>query len=389
MKPVKIKDNIYWVGAIDWDLRDFHGYTTERGSTYNAYLILDKEPTLIDTVKHYKFEEMLSRIKEIIDPKDIMHVISNHVEMDHSGSLPDILDIAKNADVITCPQGERGLKSHFFGDIKYRVVKSKDILKTGKFKIMFQQTPMVHWPDNMVSYIESEKILFSNDSFGQHFASFERFDDEVSLDEVLMQAKKYYANIVLPYSQQVKTALSALSPLKIETICPSHGIIWRKSIDTLLSEYTAWSDNKTSRKAVVVFDTMWDSTRKMAYKIYEAFEDKGYKVVLCDLKTFHMSDVMTEILNAEVIAVGSPTLNKNMLPTVSAFLTYLNGLSPKKRKGFAFGSYGWGGESVGQIEEALKDCGFDLMPQIKHQFVPTMNSLEEIKNNLKGVINDQ
>lgn len=386
MKPVKITDKIYWVGAIDWDLRDFHGYTTERGSTYNSYLILDREPTLVDTVKSYKFDEMLSRIKELIDPKEIRHVISNHVEMDHSGSIPAILDYAKDADVITCPQGERGLKSHFFGDINYKVVKSGDTLDIGENKILFHQTPMVHWPDNMVSYVERESLLFSNDAFGQHYASFERFDDEVLLDEVLTQAKKYYANIVLPYSQQVKNALDALNKLKIETVCPSHGIIWRKSIVKILSEYGKWSSNSTERKAVIIYDTMWDSTRKMALKIYEAFEESGYRAVLCNLKNWHMSDAMTEIIDAEVVAVGSPTLNRKMLPTVSAFLTYLTGLAPKNRNAIAFGSYGWGGESVKDIEEILSKAGFQILSSVKQQFVPTAENLEEIKNKLKGVI---
>lgn len=386
MKPVKITDKIYWVGAIDWDLRDFHGYTTERGSTYNSYLILDREPTLVDTVKSYKFDEMLSRIKELIDPKEIRHVISNHVEMDHSGSIPAILNYAKDADVITCPQGERGLKSHFFGDINYKVVKSGDTLDIGENKILFHQTPMVHWPDNMVSYVERESLLFSNDAFGQHYASFERFDDEVLLDEVLTQAKKYYANIVLPYSQQVKNALDALNKLKIETVCPSHGIIWRKSIVKILSEYGKWSSNSTERKAVIIYDTMWDSTRKMALKIYEAFEESGYRAVLCNLKNWHMSDAMTEIIDAEVVAVGSPTLNRKMLPTVSAFLTYLTGLAPKNRNAIAFGSYGWGGESVKDIEEILSKAGFQILSSVKQQFVPTAENLEEIKNKLKGVI---
>ncbi|HAV92133.1 TPA: MBL fold metallo-hydrolase [candidate division WOR-3 bacterium] len=388
MKPVKITDKIYWVGAIDWDLRDFHGYTTERGSTYNAYLILDKEPTLVDTVKHYKFDEMMSRIKELIDPKDIKHIISNHVEMDHSGSIPKILEYAKNSDVITNPQGERGLKNHFFSDMKYRVVKSGDILDIGDIKILFHQTPMVHWPDNMVSYIEKNSLLFSNDAFGQHIASFERFDDELSLDETLKQAKKYYANIVLPYSQQVKTALDALAPLKINTICPSHGIIWRKDIPILLNEYKKWSANTTQKKAVIVYDTMWGSTEKIALKIYEAFEESGYKTVLANLKSSHISDIMTEIIDAEYIAVGSPTLNKNMLPSVSGFLTYLNGLSPKKRKSFAFGSYGWGGESIKDVEDVLKKSGFEVLNSIKMQFVPKEPALTEIKNKLKGDIND-
>lgn len=329
---------------------------------------------------------MLSRIKELIDPKEIRHVISNHVEMDHSGSIPAILDYAKDADVITCPQGERGLKSHFFGDINYKVVKSGDTLDIGENRILFHQTPMVHWPDNMVSYVERESLLFSNDAFGQHYASFERFDDEVLLDEVLTQAKKYYANIVLPYSQQVKNALDALNKLKIETVCPSHGIIWRKSIVKILSEYGKWSSNSTERKAVIIYDTMWDSTRKMALKIYEAFEESGYRAVLCNLKNWHMSDAMTEIIDAEVVAVGSPTLNRKMLPTVSAFLTYLTGLAPKNRNAIAFGSYGWGGESVKDIEEILSKAGFQILSSVKQQFVPTAENLEEIKNKLKGVI---
>ncbi|MDD3802848.1 MAG: FprA family A-type flavoprotein [bacterium] len=386
MKPVRIAENIYWVGAIDWDLRDFHGYTTERGSTYNSYLILDKEPTLIDTVKHYKFDEMLSRIKQVIEPKNIRHIVSNHVEMDHSGSIPMLLDIAEDADVVTCPQGERGLKNHFFKDIKYRVVKSGDSLDMGENKIIFQQTPMVHWPDNMVSYLENHRILFSNDSFGQHFASIERFDDEVSQDEVITQAKKYYANIVLPYSQQVSAALDVLKNLKIETICPSHGIIWRKSIGEILKEYSKWSSNEVGKKGVVVYDTMWGSTQKMALAIYEAFEDSGYKATLCNLKNWHMSDAMTEIIDAEYVAVGSPTLNRRMLPSVSGFLTYLSGLAPKNRKGIAFGSYGWGGESVKDVEDVLAKAGFQITASFKHQFVLKEEALVEMKNKLKGVI---
>jgi len=210
MKPVEIKPGIYWVGGIDWDLRNFHGYLTQRGSTYNAYLIVDEKTVLVDTVKHYLFEEMLSRVKEIIDPSRIDYVVANHVEMDHSGSIPKILKIAPKAKVITSPQGEKGLSRHFKRDWNFRVVKSGDTINIGKRSLQFFLTPMVHWPDNMVTYIPEEKLLLSNDAFGQHLASAKRFDDEVGWDITFEEAAKYYANIVLPYGEQVKKALAAL-----------------------------------------------------------------------------------------------------------------------------------------------------------------------------------
>jgi len=210
MKPVEIKPGIYWVGGIDWDLRNFHGYLTQKGSTYNAYLIVDEKTVLVDTVKHYLFEEMLSRVKEIIDPSRIDYVVANHVEMDHSGSIPKILKIAPKAKVITSPQGEKGLSRHFKRDWNFRVVKSGDTINIGKRSLQFFLTPMVHWPDNMVTYIPEEKLLLSNDAFGQHLASAKRFDDEVGWDITFEEAAKYYANIVLPYGEQVKKALAAL-----------------------------------------------------------------------------------------------------------------------------------------------------------------------------------
>ncbi len=386
MKPVEVKKDIYWVGGIDWDLRNFHGYLTERGSTYNAYLIVDEKITLIDTVKYYLFDEMIERISKIVDPSKIDVIVSNHVEMDHSGGLPRIMEIAKNAKIITSPQGEKGLRTHYKQDWNFQVVNSGDTVKIGTRTLKFLLTPMVHWPDNMVCYSNEDKILFSNDAFGQHIATPERFDDEYSLEIIIEQAKKYYANIVLPYSAQVKKALEGASGLEIEVICPSHGFIWRKHIDRILQEYSAWADNRTDDKALIVYDTMWDSTKKMARAIMRAFENRGIHTRLMNLKKNHISDVMTEVLTAKYICVGSPTLNNNMLPTVAAFLVYLKGLAPKNKIALAFGSYGWGGQSIQQIEDVFTSCKFDLIEQIKVQYIPDDNNLTEITRKVESAI---
>ncbi|UWG96344.1 FprA family A-type flavoprotein [Dehalobacter sp. DCM] len=386
VKAVKVAENIYWVGGIDWHIRNFHGYMTQRGSSYNAYLVIDEKITLIDTVKHYLCDEMIARISDIVDPADIDYVISNHVEMDHSGSLPEIMAIATKATLVTSPNGEKGLKAHFKDQWNYRIVKSGDTLNIGKRTLAFVQTPMVHWPDNMVTYLPEDKILFSNDAFGQHIASSERFDDELPLGILLEEAQKYYANIVLPYGSQVQKALEAVSGLEINTIATSHGIIWRSHIPDILREYQKWSSNTTENKAVVVYDTMWNSTEIIADGIVEAFENKGYQVKLMNLRNNHISDIMTEVTTAKYICVGSPTLNNNIMPTVASFLTYMKGLAPKNRMGLAFGSYGWSGQSVGIIEQALKDCGFETLENIRIQYIPDEDQLEESIKKLEGSI---
>jgi len=386
MMPVKITDNIYWVGGIDWALRNFHGYLTQKGSTYNAYLIIDDKITLIDTVKYYLYEEMIERISKIIDPSKIDNIICNHVEMDHSGSIPLIIkDYCPNAAVYCSPKGEEGLKYHF-GDLNYKAVKTGDALNIGKKTFNFVTTPMVHWPDNMVAYCPQDKILFSNDGFGQHLASYERFDDEYPLDIILDEAKKYYANIVLPYGAMVQKELQEASGLEIKVIAPSHGLIWRKNIRIIVDEYKKWSSNDVLDKAVVIYDTMWHSTEKIAYAVYKGFEEKGIPVEIYNLQNMHISDIMTRLIDAKYICIGSPTLNNNMLPTVSAFLTYLKGLAPKNRKGLAFGSYGWGGQSVGIVENELKDCGFDLLKSVKIKYIPDNNILNDITGKIKSIL---
>lgn len=388
MKAKKLTDNIYWVGGIDWDLDNFHGYLTPRGSTYNAYLIIDEKVTLIDTVKHYLYDEMIARISDVIDPQKIDYIVSNHVEMDHSGGLPKLMKASK-AQLFTSPKGKEGLEAHYDTDQwNIETIKAGEPLNIGERNLEFILTPMVHWPDNMLTYLPQEKILFSNDAFGQHIASSERFDDMLPLDIILEEAKRYYANIVMGYSSQVKRVLDnvAKMDLAIEMIAPSHGIIWRSNIGAILKNYTSWSKNETKNRALIVYDTMWGSTKKIAYALQGMFESLDIEVSVKNLDTHHISDVITEVLEAKYICVGSPTLNNNMLPTVASFLTYLKGLSPENKKGIAFGSYGWSGQSVGQVADVLDDTGYEVIDRVKMKYIPGKESLSNKINKLKEEI---
>ena len=380
LNKVEIKPDIYWVGGIDWDIRNFHGYSVQRGTTYNSYLIIDKKVTLVDTVKHYLYEEMLSRIKEIIEPSKIDYIISNHVEMDHSGSIQKLLEVAHNAKIITSTRGEKGLKRHYKKDWDFKVVKSGDTLNIGKRTLHFVHIPMVHWPDSMVTYIPTDKLLLPNDAFGQHIATSERFDDEIDWGILKEEAAKYYANIVMPYGRQVEKALEELSGLEIDMIAPSHGIIWRSQIPKILGEYIKWAQNETDEKALIIYDSMWGSTEKMAYKLMDGILEAGIPVTMKNLKNNHISDIITDVISSRLVLLGSPTLNNTMLPTMGGFLTYLKGLKPKNRIGFVFGSYGWGGQAVGEIENILKDLSWDMpVESININFVPDEKELADVK----------
>jgi len=379
-KPVEIKPGIYWVGGIDWNLRYFHGYLTPRGTTYNAYLILDDKIALVDTVKHYLFDEMLERIKFIVDPQKIDYLVVNHVEMDHSGSVPKFMEVAPQARIVTSARGKSGLERHYKKDWEYLIVKSGDELSLGSRTFKFVQTPMVHWPDSMVSYIPEEKLLLPNDAFGQHIASAERFDDELGWDIVHEEAAKYYANIVLPYGDQVKKALADIGQLPVEMIGPSHGVIWRSYLPRLLDVYSRWAAHETELRALIVYDTMWGSTREIAAALANGLEDAGVPVTTRFLQTSHMSEIMVDVLFSRAVFVGSPTLNNGMLPSVAGFLTYLKGLRPQKRIGFAFGSYGWGGQGAKQVQEALQSMGWETpMDVINIQFVPDDRELQNVR----------
>ncbi len=382
MNKIELKPGIYYVGVVDWNLRNFHGYSIHKGTTYNAYLIVDEKVALIDTVKAPFAQELLDRILEIIDPAKIDYLISNHVEMDHSGSIPAVMQAASNAVLVTSsPSGLKGLKAHYGDHFNFQEVKAGDVLSLGKRSLSFVGTPMLHWPDNMVTYCPEEKILFSNDAFGQHFTSSKHFDDEVDLAQVMADAQGYYANILMPFGSQAKKALAIVEGLDIEMIAPSHGIIWRSYVKDIIEEYRRFADGITEDLALVIFDTMWHSTEKIAHSIAEGFDKRGTQVKLIDLKETDLSDIITDVLTARYLVIGSPTLNNNMLPNVAALLTYLRGLQPKNKKGFAFGSYGWGGQSVGLVNQAMEELGIDIITEpIRINYIPSKEQLAELED---------
>ncbi len=380
MSKVEIKPGVYWVGGIDWNIRNFHGYMTQRGTTYNAYLIVDEKIVLVDTVKEFLFHEMLQRIEAVVDPGSIDYIISNHVEMDHTGSLPAMLELAPNAQLVTSVMGEKGLKRHFKKDWDCTVVQSGETLDIGKQTLHFVHTPMLHWPDNMVTYLPAKKLLFSNDAFGQHIATSQRFDDEVGWDILREEAAKYFANIVLPYVEQGRKALDALGGLEIDMIATSHGLIWRSMVQEIIEEYRKWTVNATEKKALIVYDSMWGSTVKMARALEEGISEEGIPVTMRNLNTTHISDIFTDLLTSRMILIGSPTLNNGMMPTMGAFLTYLKGLHPRDRIGLAFGSYGWGGQAVGQVEDVLRELEWELpIDKIRIKYIPDPEELDEVR----------
>lgn len=372
MSTVKITDKIYYVGSEDYDVRIFHGYQVPYGTTYNAYLVLDEKITLIDSVKAPFTEDLIENIERVVPLEKIDVMICNHVEPDHSGALPELAERLPQVPIYATAAAKKGLSAYYKKEFNIREVKLGDTLNTGAYTFHFVPMPMVHWPDSMSTYLAEENILFSNDAFGQHWATQERFDDEVGLDKLLERAGDYYANIVWPFGLQVQKLLGQASELTIKMICPSHGVILRSFIPEMVEKYQKWSTNWTDEKrAVVVFDSMWGSTRMMAEEICADFRSQGIAPALIDLGCTHISRAVAEALECKFIAVGASTLNRNMLPSVAAFLTYLKGLAPKKRTGLAFGSYGWSGESIPQIEKILGDeCGYEMLSSRKAVYRP-------------------
>jgi len=379
MKAIEIAKGIYEVGAIDWNIRDFHGYSTKEGTTYNAYLLMDEKIALIDTVKREFADELIDNISQIVDPKKIDYVISNHTEMDHSGGLARVMHrIGEDKPLYCSKMGHKNLSKHFPQKWNYQPVANGGELSLGKRTLTFLETRMLHWPDSMFSYLKEDKILFSSDAFGQHYAGLERFDDQMG-DDLLFHAKKYYANILLLYSPLILKLIKKVQDmgLEIDMICPDHGIIWRKDPAKIIKAYVDWATQKPKRKALVIYDTMWHSTEKMGNAIVDALGEEGVDAKPMHLRNCHRSDIITEVLDAGAIIVGSPTLNNGLFPTVADFLTYMKGLKPLNKIGVAFGSYGWSGESVKLINKELEEIKFEIVdPGVKVQYVPDDKGIE-------------
>ncbi len=381
MKPIELAKNIYWVGAVDWLTRDFHGYSTNRGTTYNAFLIIDEKVTLIDTVKREYYDDLMYHISTIIDPKKIDYLVVNHVEMDHSGSIPQVVDAIQPEKVICSKMGHKALLQHFHQeDWPYHIIASGEEISLGEKTLSFLETRMLHWPDSMFTYVKEDEILFTSDAFGEHLATSERFDDEVNQDVLMHEATKYYANILTLYSPLIKKLLAKVMEmdLPIKMLAPDHGVVWRSNPGKIIEAYSRWCNNEGNGKAVIVYDTMWKSTRMMADKVAEGLQEEGVNYKMLDLQVNHRSDVMTDVLEASAVVLGCPTLNNGMLPRMAGFLMYMRGLRPTNKIGAAFGSYGWSGEAVKLMNQSLKEMKFTLCHKgLRVPYVPQEDHLEE------------
>jgi len=369
MEAVEIAKDVYWVGALDWNGRNFHGFNTPRGTSYNAFLIVGEKNILIDSVKYPFYDQLIGRISSVIDPKKIDLIISNHTEPDHSSSLLRVQQLT-GAKILASRKGVEGLRL-YYEDIKVEPVQDGQEIKNGSRTLRFIETPFLHWPDSMFTYLVEDGILFSMDAFGQHLCSSKRFDDEVDESILMFEAAKYYANIILPFGNQVLRTYDKIKDLDLKMLATAHGIIWRKKIDKIVPKYLMWGKYETREKVAVIYDTMWNSTKIMAEEISEAITSQGVEVRLHRIGCTDRATLMEDILEARAVVVGTPTLNTYVFPSVADFMAYARGLKPKDRIGAVFGSYGWGGGACKVVHENLEAAGM-MMPfeDLEVRYVP-------------------
>jgi len=374
-------ENIDWVGAVDKDIRDFHGYETPRGSTYNAYLIRDEKTALIDAVKAPFAGELLRKVAALTDPSRVEYVVCNHAEPDHAGGLPEVMQAMPQATLVCDKKCAATLADHFdTSGWKTHLVATGDALSLGRRSLRFFETPMVHWPESMFTYVPEEKLLFSMDAFGQHFATDVRFDDETDLAAVLDEAKTYYANIVMPYAKAVLTTLERTDRMEIGMIAPSHGLIWRRHLGKIVAAYRRWAHHQNAPKVLVVYDTMWGSTEQMAEAIREGASRPGVEAVALHVRRAGLTRVAAETLDAAAVAFGSSTLNRGMMPMAAAALCYLEGLRPENKVGMAFGSYGWARGGPEAVERGLRAMEWEIIHQpLAARYRPTKEVLDECR----------
>lgn len=383
----KITDNVTWVGKVDWDLVHFHGdeLSTFHGSSYNAYLIKDEKNVLIDTVWRPYDREFVKRLKEVIDLKDIDYIVMNHNEIDHSGALPELLREIPDTPIYCTKKGEAILRGHYHQDWNYVNVKTGDTLNIGKHTLTFIEAPMLHWPDTMFTYMSGDDILFSNDAFGQHYATESLFDTAADVHEVMYEAEKYYTNILNLYSpmvaRKVKEVLGMNLPIKM--IAPSHGVIWTKYILQIIENYQKWSTPYQENQITIVYDTMWQSTRLMGEAIAEGIRraDPSVEVKLYNVAKEDKNDVLTQMFRSKAVLVGSPTINYGFSFAIAGVLEMARGLKFKNKKAAAFGSYGWSGDAPKLITKHLQEAGFDVVDDgIKCLWVPDNKAIDECRD---------
>lgn len=376
---VEIKNQIYWVGYVDWSVRDFHGYKTESGSTYNSYLVKDNDIALIDTVKAPYVAELIKNVSEITDVSKVRYVVCNHAEPDHSGGLVEIMKVMPQAELICNSKCRDALSRHYNVEgWKFRIVSDGESVSLGRRSLTFIDTPMAHWPESMFTYVKEEKLLFSMDAFGQHYASAGRFDDQQDMAKVMTEARKYYANIIMPYGRNVARVLEKAAAIDIEIIAPSHGVIWRKDLAAIIGAYKDWVVCRPLKKVLIIYDTMWGSTEKLARAIAEGSASTGAEVRVLSVRANHITDVATEAIDCAVMAIGSATLNMTLMPEMASALTYLKGLRPVNKTAAVFGSYGWGKGACKDILIYLADMKCAVIGDpLEVQYVPDKEKLAE------------
>jgi len=383
----KISDTVTWVGKIDWELRSFHGeeYSTHKGSSYNSYLIKDEKTVLMDTVWSPFSKEFIANLKNEIDLNKIDYIIMNHSESDHSGALVDLMKEIPNTPIYCTKSGAKIIKGHYHMDWNFVEVKTGDTLDLGKNKLTFIEAKMLHWPDTMFTYMSGENILFSNDGFGQHYASEFMYNDKVDQSELFQEAIKYYANILTPFSKFVVRKIEEILSfnLPVDMICPSHGIIWRDNPLQIVNKYMEWAKSYKENQITIIYDTMWNSTRRMAETIAEGIKNSNEDITV---KIFNSSksdknDIITEVFKSKMVLVGSSTINKGILSSTAAILEMIKGLEFKGKSAAAFGSYGWSGESSKIITEDLSKAGFEIINEgIRELWNPDEDGLSRCRN---------
>ena len=377
-QAVPIADRLYWVGAIDWALRNFHGYLTSRGTSYNAYLWMGEKIVLFDTVKARFQNEMLSRIRSVVEPERIDYIVSNHAEMDHSGCLPEMIRLVRPEQTFASAKGVEALQDHFGSGAGWQgaqvtAVQDGQTLRLGDTDFRFFETKLLHWPDSMVTYLPAQHILISQDMFGMHLASGERFDDQLPWDLLEFETAKYYANILLPFSGIVEQAFKKFEQNQVQPdlIATDHGPVWRTHVGRVLEHYRRWARQERRVKAVIMYDTMWESTETMAYAIAEGLITSGVHTKVMPLSGSHRSDIATEVLDAGAFLVGAPTINNQMFPSLADALTYLQGLRPRGLLGAVFGSYGWSGEGVKRVLAYFNEMKIEPIGEpVQSRYVP-------------------
>lgn len=382
----KITDTVTWVGKIDWELKTFHGeeYSTDQGTSYNSYLIEDEKTALIDTVWMPFSKEFVKNLKNTIDLNEIDYIIANHGEVDHSGALPELMKEIPDTPIYCTKKAIDSLKGQYHEDWNFVEVKTGDTLDLGEGQLIFVEMPMLHWPDNMLEYYTKDKILFSNDAFGQHYASEELFNDLVDQNELFTEATKYYANILTPFSGMVTRKIKEILnfDLELNMICPAHGILWREDPAQIVKQYLEWADDYQEDQITIIYDTMWKNTKLMGEAIAEGLKIKSpnTKLKLINTSLVDKNDVITEVFKSKAILVGSSTINNGILNSIAGILEMIEGLKFKNKSYAAFGSYGWSGESVQLLEKHMDTSGFrKVIDGIKIKWTPTKENKDTLR----------